>query len=47
MAVCRQDVHWGDDSDAVLVIFCSYRYSKNIFEAVDKRLFKKKKRRED
>ena len=36
MAACSEDFLCGDDFDAVLFIFCSYCYSANASEAVEK-----------
>ena len=34
MAACNENFHYGDDLNAVLPIFCSYRYGANVTEAV-------------
>ena len=36
MATCSEDFYCGDDFDAVLAIFSSYRYDANTTEAVEK-----------
>ena len=35
-ATCSEDFYCGDDFDAVLAIFSSYRYDANTTEAVEK-----------
>ena len=34
MAACSEDFHYGNDFDADLAIFCSYRYDANATEGV-------------
>ena len=34
MAACSEDFRYGNDFDAILAIFCSYRYDANATEGV-------------